>query len=239
MVGPIAKVWASAGAALLASLTLVVPAALADGGGRPIGIEPVPPKKTTIPGGVTTLATRGVSYRCNEAGTLRRAANSYVLGWCTEGMHIDISSTGAPAGWQAGWGEGNYGNCGWFMTATHSLTAEGAWDHDCGSATYPEVAFANYVNVTPAGDGTPVPIYANCTRYLNVKPWATGATAGTDPAGTLLTTDKFYWRYQTRNNMWVLGRMERPGTSVYYDWVFVPRTCVAPPLTNFRAATYN
>jgi hypothetical protein len=149
-------------------------------------------------------------------------------------MHIDISS-GSSSGWQAGYGHGGYEHCGWFLTAEHSLVREGIFDHNCGTTRYNENHFAQKINITPSNDGTVVPILMNCTRYLNVKPWATGATTGSTSVGTLLVTDTFRWRYRTRNQQWVLGRMTRPNTDVYYDWMFVPNSCVAPPpITNLR-----
>jgi hypothetical protein len=101
---------------------------------------------------------------------------------------------------------------------------------------YLENSFASYINATPVDDGESVPILTSCTRYLNVQPWSASATAGNDSPGMLVPTDRFYWRYLTRNGQWVLGRMERPGTNVYYDWAFVPRACVGNPHT-FRVAS--
>ena len=152
------------------------------------------------------------------------------MGWCTVGMHLDVSSR-VVEGSQNGWGEGAFQHCGWFYTNQHQLSAGGAYDHNCGTNQYPENHFASAINASPDSDGASVTVKKNCTRYLNVKPWATGSTGGSDPVGTVLTSDRFFWRYASRNGQWVLGRMERPGTPAYYDWVFVASDCVTRPTT--------
>jgi hypothetical protein len=230
--------WAVAGAAAgLLSLTLCASSAFADVGGRSLTLAPV--EEGSKPGDTTSQAVpSGRSYKCTQAGTLRRKWQSYVIGWCTVGMHIDISSSDVQ-GWQAGWGEGNFQHCGWFQSSTHPLVQEGLYDHNCGTNRYPESYFATAVNVAPTNDGDQVPVYGGCTRYLNVKPWSSSSTTGTDSVGTLLSTDRFFWRYRTKNNKWVLGRVERPGQSVYYDWVFVPTSCVGTPPTRAPETTVS
>lgn len=232
------RTWASASAVVaLGALALSAPSASGEVGDRPIALEPV--EEQSEPGGVGPQAVpTGRSYKCAEAGTLRRKWQSYVIGWCTVGMHIDISS-GEVQGWQAGWGEGSFQHCGWFLTS-HPLVQEGIYDHNCGTNRYPESYFATAVNISPSNDGAEVPIYNSCTRYLNVRPWLTASgTPGYDSVGTIQTTDKFFWRYRSRNNRWVLGRMERPGTSVYYNWTFVHSSCVGVPPTRAPYTTVD
>jgi hypothetical protein len=144
-------------------------------------------------------------------------------------MHIDVSST-SDQGNQAGWGEGAYQHCGWFLTSVHLLVPEGTFDHNCGATKYPESHFANKINSTPSNDGDSVIIFHSCTRYLNVQPWSPSGTSGSTSVGTLLASDQFFWRYRTKNNQWVMGRMARRGTSIYYDWAFVPSSCVSTPI---------
>ena len=202
------------------------------GGDRPIVLQPAGAPAPA--GGVVPFATPGVSYSCRNAGTLRRRANSYVLGWCTQGMHIDISSTVITQGWQGGYGEGWYAHCGWFLLQ-NGLDAGGVWDHNCGNTTYAESDFATKVNVTPTDDGTPVTIQrSDCHIWRNIKPWQTSAEPSTwynvlDP-----TTDEFRWRYRSKSGM-VLGHWLRNGGDTYYNWGFVDSTCVAaPPSSNLR-----
>ncbi|HEV7495559.1 hypothetical protein [Baekduia sp.] len=211
-------------------------AANADVGGRPIGLVP---DKTTAPKarpGVTPNATvsPGTSYRCDDSGTLRRGAGSYVTGWCTApNMHIDISS-GSVNGYQSGWGEGNFQHCGWFQSSIHGLTPNGTYDHNCGGNYYNENTFATQVNVSPSNDGSPAPVLKNCAEYANVQPWNTGNMTGYDQVGTLSSSTVFLWRYKSLNNFWVLGRIS-PAAGVY-DWVFVQAACVGAPASGTRAA---
>ena len=212
--------------------------ATADVGGRAPTVVPVHSPRHGGDGATRQAAVpTGRSYKCLEPGTLRRKAGSYVIGWCTTGMHIDISSS-ANGAWQAGWGEGNYQHCGWFETGLHPLQQEGIFDHNCGATTYVESHFANLINSGSTSDGTTVGINYACNRYANVRPWSTGAKAGMDKVGTLQpSTDTFKWRYLSKNNLWVLGRMIRPGTSVTYDWIFVERGCVGQPATRAPSST--
>lgn len=199
------------------------------GGNRPITVRPN--TGSSDQGSVVTpMATPGVSYTCNNAGTLRRRANSFVLGWCTAGMHIDISSTVITQGWQGGFGEGGYANCGWFLLA-NGLTQGGAFDHNCGNTTFAESYFAQNVNVSPADDGAAVPILrSDCSIWLNVKPWSSTASPSTTFNTLNPATDTFRYRYRTKSD-YVLGHWLRNGADTYYNWGFVRNTCVGDPAT--------
>jgi hypothetical protein len=196
-----------------------------DRGGRPLSLEPVP--QSPVKGGMRMMQTvpSGRSYRCNEAGTLRRAGGSYVIGWCMEGMHIDISGAGNGA-WQPGWAHGNYEHCGWFETLAHPLTPSGVYDHNCGNRRYPETHFASRLN----DERYPNHVQAlkTCTLYGNVRPWDTSNRTGYNPVGTLPQGAWFHWRYKSRNGKWILGRVDAGG---YYDWAFVDSSCVPEPRT--------
>lgn len=211
------------------------------GGQAPV-LAPVKSKPPKGGGGDVTIqqtVSTGRSYKCLEKGTLRRKHGSYIMGWCTPGMHIDISS-GSIQGWQAGWGEGNFQGCGWFQSGSHALELNGVFDHNCGATEYNENYFATRINSGSTTDGNEVPIYHVCDRYANVRPWVSGSTAGMDHVGTLQpSTDIFKWRYLTKNQQWVMGRLIRDNYATYvgYDWVFVPRWCVGEPATRAASTT--
>lgn len=214
--------------------------ALADSeiGGRAPRLSPIQPTIAPVTPAISAKAVAPrASYRCDEPGTPRRRSNSYAIGWCTVGMHIDISTGQTTSGWQGGWGEGNFNGCGWFQSSKHPLTREGSWDHSCGDRTYNENEFGQIFNIAPDDDGAEVRVLKSCPRFLNVRPWISSPTVGADHVGTLLTTDVFKWRYLTKNGAWVMGRLDRAGVRVRYDWAFVARDCVAQPPV--RAARTN
>lgn len=225
----------------------VVPLALgaageaqADVGGQPVDVAPAP-APTPKPGQMTTQTVTPGAYVCNSSGTMRRAANSYVIGWCMGGTRIDVSSTGAPSGYQSAYGYGNYAFCGWFDTNTHPPTSGGTYANACNNKSFAESYFANAINAGSTTDGDQVSVLKNCTRYANVRPWdgSSSNTTGHDSVGTLdASTMVFKWRYRSKNDFWVLGRATytNPATpQPYYDWAFVQRDCVGTPAT--RAPT--
>lgn len=220
---------------LVLGLTAGPPSAFAEssppGGERPITLVPTTGSGGSLTGAVTPMATPGVSYACANAGTLRRRANSYVLGWCTAGMHIDISSTVITQGWQGGYGEGDYQNCGWFLLA-NGLNQGGTFDHNCGNTTFAESYFASAINSDgdSTGDGTTVSILrSDCHIWLNVRPWSNNTTGYTTYNTLSPATDEFRWRYSSKYGYWVLGHWLRNGQDTTYNWGFVKSDCVSTP----------
>lgn len=187
---------------------------------QPMRLVPAPRQDMVGP---TPLLAVPQRYLCANAGTMRNAPDSFVLGWCLTGWPIDLNIAGTNG--YLGWAYGNYDGCGWIYVM-HIGSAQPGWNHNCTSSIA-ESAFMTKKNASPWNDGAPVTVKAGgCPAYLNVRPWAGGgAWNGVTgiPAGATV-----YWRYHARIGAYVMLRRTNDPT---YTWVFVPDSCVPTPAT--------
>jgi hypothetical protein len=165
---------------------------------------------------------------------------SYVIGNCHDDWALSVEKPDAGEGMSGAYINDEFGGCG-YITRANVETLGGSSAPACGSG-YPHVEdFGQYFNCSNAlarqeqcsnRDGTAVPNDEACHRYFNVRPWKDVTQPQTElpflsavPAKNKKGTDRFKWRYVTRDGRYVLvkdtGRASGTGR-----WIFVNRSCL-------------